>query len=199
MPDAAIVAVAGVTELHVPPLTASLSVVVPVGHTVNVPVMVPALGNGFTVTVLVTVQPPVSAYEIVAVPADTPVTIPVVPTVARSGLLELHVPPVGVLLYVTVLPMHITLSVLVIADGAWLTVTVILLTQAKPDTKVIVSMPGSMPVAMPEEEPMVAISVLLLLHLPPVSTLEYRVVAPVQICCTPVMGEATHGGGAIFI
>ena len=58
MPDAAIVAVAGVTELHVPPLTASLSVVVPVGHTVNVPVIAPALGNAVTVTTFVVAAVP---------------------------------------------------------------------------------------------------------------------------------------------
>ena len=42
----------GVDEDHEPPVIASASVVVAVGHTVAVPVMVPALGNGSTVTVV---------------------------------------------------------------------------------------------------------------------------------------------------
>jgi hypothetical protein len=38
-------------------------------------------------------QPPVTEYEIVAVPAPTPVTLPELFTVATNTLLLLHVPP----------------------------------------------------------------------------------------------------------
>jgi hypothetical protein len=62
------------------------------------PVIVPASGNGFTVIDFVaTAEPHASTteYDMVAVPADTPVTIPVVPTLAIAVELELHTPPVA--------------------------------------------------------------------------------------------------------
>ena len=58
IPDVPIVAVAVVTELHTPPPAALLKVVVLVGHTVNMPVIVPALGDGLTVTTLVAAAVP---------------------------------------------------------------------------------------------------------------------------------------------
>ena len=54
--------------------------------------------------------------------AATPVTIPVLPTVATAVLLLLHVPHSDVLLNVVVEPAH-TLAVPVIAGAAGLTVT----------------------------------------------------------------------------
>ena len=58
MPVLPIVAIAGVTELQMPLPAASLKVVVAAGHTVNVPVIVPALGTGFTVTIVVATAVP---------------------------------------------------------------------------------------------------------------------------------------------
>ena len=46
------VAIPVAPELHVPPVTASVSAVVIPAHTVAVPVTVPALGAAFTVTTL---------------------------------------------------------------------------------------------------------------------------------------------------
>ena len=68
-------------------------------------------GNAFTATVVlvVLVQPfaLVTLYVIVALPAATPVTTPVLEfTVAVAVLLELHVPPKVVLLNVVVDPIH---------------------------------------------------------------------------------------------
>ena len=51
VPVAPTVAVPGDTELQVPPATASLRFVVVAGHTTRPPVIVPALGNGLTVTI----------------------------------------------------------------------------------------------------------------------------------------------------
>ncbi len=65
------------------------------------------------------------------VPAETPVTIPDVPTVAIPELPLTHDPPVGVDDNVVVAPTH-TDIVPVIADGAANTVTVVVRTQ--PDT-----------------------------------------------------------------
>ena len=46
------------TLLHVPPPAASVRFVVPVGHTDSIPVIVPANGNGFTVTTAVAAAVP---------------------------------------------------------------------------------------------------------------------------------------------
>ncbi len=50
-PDAPTVARAGIEELHTPPPTPLLNVVVAAGQTVAVPVMVPALGRRLTVKI----------------------------------------------------------------------------------------------------------------------------------------------------
>jgi len=47
--DEPIVAFAGKTDVHKPPGVPSLSVVLPPGQTVDVPVMGPVDGSGFTV------------------------------------------------------------------------------------------------------------------------------------------------------
>ena len=52
-PVASTAALAGVDEVHTPPLTALLNKVVAPTHTVAVPVTVPALGSRLTVTTLV--------------------------------------------------------------------------------------------------------------------------------------------------
>jgi hypothetical protein len=102
-------------------------VVLPV-QTFVAPVILPASGSGFTVTTLVAtpVHPPlVTEYEIVAVPAATPVTIPVaLPTVAFAVLDDDHIPPLVALLRVLVLPTHtLAVPVIVPAAGAAFTVT----------------------------------------------------------------------------
>jgi hypothetical protein len=88
--------------LQVPPDTASLNVVVDPVQTVSVPVI--AAGNGVTVTMVVTALVPI-AYEIVVVPADTAVTVPLA-TVATLVALLLHTPPEVTLLSVVVPPEH---------------------------------------------------------------------------------------------
>jgi hypothetical protein len=54
---------------------------------VSVPVIV---GAGFTVTVAVTLHPALFVYVITDVPVDTPVTRPVLFTVATAGVAETH-------------------------------------------------------------------------------------------------------------
>jgi len=58
MPAASTVARVVVEELHVPPPTPLLNAVVAVGHTVAVPVIVPATGNRFTVNIIVAAAVP---------------------------------------------------------------------------------------------------------------------------------------------
>lgn len=91
--EAPTVATAVVPLTHVPPGDALLSVVVDPAQTDSVPVI--AGGAGLTVTTVVRTHPGVLVYEIVAVPAATPVSMPVVsPMVAMPGAAEAHVPPV---------------------------------------------------------------------------------------------------------
>jgi hypothetical protein len=82
-------------------------------------------GDGLTVTVVAATQPvPDKVNVIVAVPAVSPLTRPVVkPTAATVVLLLLHVPVPEPSLNVVVAPIHTDLTPL-IADGSGLTVTV---------------------------------------------------------------------------
>src|SRR5215831_9087748 len=82
------VATAGVADTH--GLTAAgvpdpVSCVVDPTHTFSVPVIV---GLGFTVTVAVMLQPLLFVYVITLVPPDTPVTSPVLLTVATASVAE---------------------------------------------------------------------------------------------------------------
>ncbi len=77
---------------HVPPIVASVnSVVLPV-HNDDEPLI--AAGAVVTVRMRVAMQLVANVYVIVALPEATPVTIPLVPTVATAVLLLLHAPPV---------------------------------------------------------------------------------------------------------
>lgn len=58
MPVLPIVAIAGALLLHTPPPEASFNRVEPNGQTVSVPVMVPAIGAGLTVTMAVATAVP---------------------------------------------------------------------------------------------------------------------------------------------
>lgn len=51
-------------------------------------------------------QPVVSAYVIIDVPTETPVITPPDDIVATPGVELVHVPPVGVTVHVTVVPVH---------------------------------------------------------------------------------------------
>ncbi len=52
--------------------------------------MIDKTGNGFTVTVTVCEQPPLFVYVISLVPCETPVTTPVLLTVATEGEADVH-------------------------------------------------------------------------------------------------------------
>jgi hypothetical protein len=95
---------------------------VTVSHTVVVPVMVPATGSGLTViNVVVSARPQLltTEYEMSAVPADTPVTMPVLlPTVATPVALLLQAPSVAVSLSVVVLSSQtVVVPVMLLAAG----------------------------------------------------------------------------------
>ena len=106
---------------------------------------------------------------IVTTPADTPVTIPVAPTVAIAPLLLLHVPPVVASLSGSVKP---TVTVLPpdIGEGEGFTVTDKVPIQPVAAMHVIVATPAERPMAMPDDtETTAGLLVLQLLPTGPVS------------------------------
>ena len=79
---------------HTPPGAGSVSVMDVPPQTFDGPDMVPALGNGLTVTVVNAIQLVGSVYTTMVVPAVSPARIPVpTPMVPVVILLLLHVPP----------------------------------------------------------------------------------------------------------
>src|ERR1043166_4771101 len=92
--------------LQVPPPVPSLNVVVAPWQILVTPVI--GRGDGYTVTVMAAAQPVLRVYEMVEVPAATPVTIPVdEPIVATVVLLLVQIPPPVASLNVVVDPAQI--------------------------------------------------------------------------------------------
>lgn len=82
--------------LQVPLADASVKGVADEAHNVVVPVIKPDTGNGFTVTTMDaadTPQPFVTVYDIMDVPADTPLIVPVPLMVVTDVLVLLQIPP----------------------------------------------------------------------------------------------------------
>ncbi len=126
-PTLSMLAIAGLDEVHIPPVPDVASTTVLPAQTVDGPDMVPA--EAVTVTTIVTEQPLPRLYVINVVPGATPVTRPVVtPMVATDSALLAHVPPAGVLVSIIVLPTH-TIAGPAIADGPGLTLTVLVAMQ----------------------------------------------------------------------
>jgi hypothetical protein len=101
------VAIALLLLLQLPP-PASVSVIVEPGHTLAVPLI--AAGADIIVMVAVSKSLPhafVKLYEIIAVPAATPVAIPEAePIVVIDVFVLLHIPPLTELVRVVVEPVH---------------------------------------------------------------------------------------------
>jgi hypothetical protein len=131
------------------------------------------------------------------VPNETPVTIPEIePTVATSVLLLVQVPPVDVVENVVVAVTQ-TVFVPVTGAGVGFTVSVSVFSHDKPVVSVMIVVPAEMPVTTPETESIVATSGLLLCQMRPVSELVNVVVRPTHTVSTPVIVDATHGGGLL--
>jgi len=122
VPPVEIVAIPVLLLLHVPPAVASVRVELAPTHACRVPPI--AAGIGSTVNVAKALQPSEEVYVIVTVPAETPVTVPPVLTVAVAELLLLQLPPVVASLSVVLLPSQ-TAIVPVIAFGNGSTVNVV--------------------------------------------------------------------------
>ena len=101
-----IIAIDVLLVVQLPPVVLLLSVAVEPAHAVVEPLIAP--GNDKMVTVAVCIQPvDATTYEIVAVPADIPVTTPLPdPMVAIVASLLLHVPVLPTTERVVVVPTH---------------------------------------------------------------------------------------------
>lgn len=120
------VAIVGAPLLHVPPVTASLSVVVAPAHMLALPVIT---DGGITDNVVVVVHPVANPQIIVTVPAEVPYTTPVAdPIVAIAGALLLHVTPDVASLSVVFCPIHKDVAP-VIGAGIAFTVTILVAMQ----------------------------------------------------------------------
>jgi len=125
------------------------------------------------------------------VPAVRAVTSPVDKSMFAIVVLLLNqVPPGAAFIRVAVCPRHSS-SVPEIVEGRGFIVTVAVVKQPAGSVYVIVAMPALIPVTTPVE-PIVAIPVLLLLHVPPVLASVSVVVCPLHICCVP---EIVDGEG----
>jgi hypothetical protein len=171
--------------LHTPPVVALLNTVRLSSHTVAVPVIVPALGKGFTVTTVVATQLPI-AYDIVAVPVATPVTTPDAFTVALLVALLLHTPPLTVFPRLVVADTHTVVVPVMEVLGALFIVTILVATVPQLVEYDIVHVPAVRPLTTPAALT-VALAVLLLLHVPNATLLLNVVVSPAQTLVVPVI------------
>jgi hypothetical protein len=123
----------------------------------------------------------------VAVPAATPVTMPVAePTVATAVLLLLQVPPPDASASAVVAPAH-AVNVPVMTETL-LTVTGVVAKQ-EPTEYEMVAPPAATPSMVPVDEPMLAIPVLLLDHTPPPGDDASVDVPPVHMDVVPVIAD----------
>jgi hypothetical protein len=86
-------------------------------HMLCEPVTVPALGIGLTVIGDIAIAVPqelVTVYDIVSVPALSPVTMPPAPTVVIAVLLLLQAPPPAASVSVVFAPLHIAAAPLIL-------------------------------------------------------------------------------------
>lgn len=131
-----------------------------------------------------------------ALPAETPVTIPVDPMVAIEVLVLVHVPPPVLFVSVVVDPAH-TLAVPPIAAGDEFTNTVrVSASEPHPfvTVYVIIDDPAPTPVTIPVPDPIVATDGEPLVHTPPVTELVSVVVCPVQTNDAPAIVSTTGTG-----
>jgi len=148
---------------HVPLPVRSVSNVAEPAHTDFVPPI--AAGFGLTVNPNVLLQPVINVYDIVAVPALTPFTVPEL-TAATAPFVLLHTPPPVLSVSRVENPAQI-LFVPPIAAGKGFTVTIIDARQPEPREYVIEAVPTATPVMDPIPEDIDAIPAALLDQVPP--------------------------------
>jgi len=186
IPDTLPIVAIAVFELdHVPPPTELLNVAVPPMHNTEVPEI--SAGVVLTDTTNVAGEHPFSrSYDIVLFPILTPVTIPVLPTVAIEVVEDVHIPPDGEEDNDEPEPTHAIVEP-VIAEGEAMMVTVVTTGVPQPFAYVIAAVPTETPVTIPEIDPTVAILVLLLVHDPTPPVFVSVLVLPLQIVVVPLV------------
>lgn len=186
-PDTA-VAIPVLALLQLPPVVASLKIVVEPVQTVGAPVA--AGGNPLIVMVCVAAQPVPTVYEISTLPADIPVTFPLTAsTVAVPVPSLLQEPPVVTSATMVVEPAQSTVDPL-IAKGVGLTVRVVAVLQPA-SVYSMVEVPAPTPVIIPVADVEVAMLVVALLHVPPVIPSPNVIVEPAQTTAVPVIADGT--------
>jgi hypothetical protein len=166
--------------VNVPP-PVPINVVVNPVHTVDAPIVAP--GVGLTVIAVVVKQPVGITYEIVTVPAVTPVTAPVVEFTVALALLLLQAPPPVELASVVVEPTQ-TLFEPVLAEGVAFTVKAKVAKQAPVVVYVITTGPAETPATSPVPLLTVAMAVLLLVQVPPATPFVNCKLEPTQTAVT---------------
>ena len=127
----------------------------------------------------------------VAVPGDTPDTIPVNEPIVATAVFPLaHLPPGVASVKVDGIPTH-TLVEPVMAAGNGLTVSVATAKQPVAKRYVIIDVPCETPETTPDKEPTVATPVWLLIHVPPGVVLVRINDDPTQTGETPPMAAGT--------
>ena len=189
-PDVATVATIVFPLLHVPPAVASVSAMVEPIHTLDGP-EIAAMDDGLTVMIFEAVaapQVPDTVYEMVTVPALTPVTDP--PETIALPLLASHAPPATASVNVIFDP-TVTEDgpVIVPADVAFTVTTIVVLNAPQLPVTVyhMVTVPLLTPVTTPAELT-VAMPVLVLLHVPAGIISDKEVVPLTHTVVDPDMG-----------
>ena len=182
--DKLIPAIEGSLLVQLPPIVASLKIVFLPTQTVVVPVI--GAATGLTSMVAVVAHPMPEVYVAVAIPPDTPVTIPEAePMVAINVLLIAQLPGPAASVNVPVEPTH-TFVAPDIGAGAGATVT-IKVAEQEPTIYDITDVPALTPVTTPSV-PTVATDVVALDQLPPVAASVRLVVDPLQMSGLPLIG-----------
>jgi hypothetical protein len=181
--------------LHAPPPVLLASVTFSATQIATLPPDI-AAGKGLTVMFLICWQPVPSVYVIIAVPASTPIAVPVEePMTATAVLLLLHVPPAGLLVNAVVESTHKSELPDIVA-GSGCTVSMRVTKQpVEVMVYVILVVPLVTPVAVPVARPIPATVVLSLVHVPPVVADESVALFPLQMAAGPVMAA----GGVLIV
>lgn len=170
--------------VQVPPDGVLESDVVAPTQTVGVPAI--AVGNAFTVSTPVFLQPVDSVYVMTVVPAAIPVATPLPPLiVATAGVPDDHVPPVGEPDMVVVLPAQTAAPLT--GEGSGLTVAVMVRKQPVGKVYVTVDVPVAIAANTPVVTSMVPTEVAELAQVPPVGVLLKVRVSPTQTAAVPLM------------
>ena len=188
-------AVAIAVDVHVPPVTLSDRLTVSPAHTVGIPEIIPASGDGLTVIVRLAVAAPqelITIYSTVSTPGAMPEITP--PDTVAFPFIVLHRPPAAVSDTIIVAPVQtVDIPDIIPAIGKGLTVTgcdAIAVPHEFVTVYLIVSRPAATPVTTPPE----TVAWELLDHTPPVAASVKSISDPTHTVVTPPTVPASGSG-----